>query len=58
MAMAVKPSEANTIRPGQLKAFAKIVKESIPDKSYWEECKDSCSFSDEETKKMKELIDS
>ena len=56
MAAMTKPSEANIIRDGMLAAFANEVKKSIPDKSYWDECRKSKNmFSSEDIENMKEM---
>ncbi len=58
MAMAIKPNEANIIRSGKLQAFAEAAKKTIPSKAYWDECRKANSFTDSETKKIKELRNS
>ena len=41
------------IREGMLAAFAKDVKNNIPDKDYWDDCKKSKTmFSSDDVKKM------
>lgn len=56
MAALSKPNQANMIREGMLAAFAKDVKDNIPDKDYWDDCKKSKTmFSSDDVKKMKEL---
>lgn len=51
-----KSNEANIIRDGMLTAFANEVKMSIPDKSYWDECRKSKDmFSSEDIENMKEM---
>lgn len=56
MAEMAKSNEANIIRDGMLTAFANEVKMSIPDKSYWDECKRSKNmFSSEDIENMKEI---
>lgn len=56
MAEKAKSNEANIIRDGMLTAFANEVKMSIPDKSYWDECKRSKNmFSSENIENMKEI---
>lgn len=56
MAEMAKSNEANIIRDGMLTAFANEVKMSIPDKSYWDECRKSKDmFSSEDIENMKEM---
>lgn len=56
MAAMAKPNEANIIRDGMFAAFANEVKKSIPDKSYWDECRKSQNvFSSEDIENMKEM---
>ena len=56
MAEKAKSNEANIIRDGILTAFANEVKMSIPDKSYWDECRKSKDmFSSEDIENMKEM---
>ena len=56
MAEKAKSNEANIIRDGMLTAFANEVNMSIPDKSYWDECRKSKDmFSSEDIENMKEM---